>query len=30
MNGDSYSYYFDKAIEIKDDEGAYDIHVSID
>jgi hypothetical protein len=30
MNGDSYSYYFDKAIEIKDDENSYDVHVNLD
>lgn len=30
MNGNSYSIYFDKAIEIKDDERSYDIHVNLD
>jgi hypothetical protein len=29
INGDSYSYYFDKVIEIKDDESSYDIHVNL-
>jgi|SRR5690606_10757895 len=30
MNGNSYSFYFDKAVEIKDDESSYDIHVNLD
>ena len=30
MNGNSYSDYLDKAVEIKDDEGSYDLHVNLE
>jgi hypothetical protein len=30
MNGNSYNDYLDKAIKIKDNEGAYDFHVNLD
>ncbi|NDV44986.1 TIR domain-containing protein [Flagellimonas sediminis] len=30
MNGNSYGYYLDKAIEIKEDESSYDIHINLD
>lgn len=30
MNGNNYEYYISKAVEIKDNEAAYDVHVNLD
>lgn len=30
MNGNNYTYYIEKAIQIKDDAGSYDVHVNLD
>ena len=30
MNGNNYNYYFDKAIQLKDNENLYDVHINLD